>query len=65
MADATDGPAADGHQWVKVSFYAQIPRGQVILDVDPLETAAALMRAFGYTTITGLVVAVARNPTDD
>lgn len=56
------GVPDDGHQWVEVRFYAQVPLRQVVLDVDPAEVAATLMRSFGYTRIAGLRLAVARRP---
>ena len=49
----------DGPQWVKVEFYGRVPDGQVIADIDRSEISGALMRAFGFTHIDGLTVAVA------
>lgn len=53
-------PLDDLHQWLSVSFYAQVPIGQVVTDVDTATTAAALMEAFGFTAITGLTVVAVR-----
>lgn len=52
----------DLHQWLSVSFYAQVPIGQRVTDVDTAATIAALIGAFGFTAITGLTIAVARAP---
>jgi hypothetical protein len=46
----------DGHQWVEVKFYAQVPRGQRMLALDVLETARTLTQSFGFTAIAGLTV---------
>lgn len=58
----TTPPLDDLQQWLSVSFYAQVPVGQVVTDIDTIATAAALMKAFGFTTVAGLTVAMARPP---
>lgn len=55
-------PLDDLHQWLSVSFYAQVPVGQVVTDIDTATTTATLMEAFGFTAVTGLTIAVARAP---
>lgn len=56
MTDTPD-PAAAG-QWVRVEFAGLVPPGQVVADADPLEVGGTLMRAFGFTHIDGLTLAV-------
>lgn len=52
----------DDSQWVKVEFYARVPTGQVMTDIDPAEVAANLLRAFGFAAVAGLTVADATPP---
>lgn len=51
--------AAGDPQWVKVEFYARVPDGQVVTDVDTAEAAQSLARVFGFSAIAGLSVVAA------